>query len=157
MPTFFLVFFFFHVVISKRGLRGAARGASVDRKRWIGTPRNGKRVLNVNGRANFEKIYITIMKKSSSSSSRLSIHACVHIHVQPLRQSDWRMKAPGGPQITIAFMSSPPRSLTCYYRANDFRSVRLPALTDFRCSTRIHTYNRRVRKLCSIASVHEDV
>jgi len=41
----------------------------------------------------------------------ISILPNTHAHAETTTtESDWRMKAPGGPQITIAFMSSPPRS-----------------------------------------------
>jgi len=41
----------------------------------------------------------------------ISILPNTHAHAETTAtESDWRMKAPGGPQITIAFMSSPPRS-----------------------------------------------
>lgn len=105
-----------------RGLRGGdIREASTAWKRCIGTHCTLTRIHTDNIKQNW---YYSIGEvKWNKKNRRLSlctkyVSICAfsilpntHAHVETTTtESDWRMKAPGGPQITIAFMSSPPRS-----------------------------------------------
>jgi len=58
-----------------------------------------------------KKVVVDCLYGRNMCKCAISILPNTHAHAETTTtESDWRMKAPGGPQITIAFMSSPPRS-----------------------------------------------